>query len=88
MKFLLTAIATLGLLTPGFARAEEAELLGKSCRAKSIEQFYCPVNAGGWWNGPFYDAGCSVKCQEGQKASCEEASCDDGEPVASSCSCN
>ena len=86
MKLLFAALVALGLFAPNFAQASQ-DLLGSSCRAKEIQQYYCPVTQD-WWNGPYYDPGCSVKCEEGQKATCEQASCDDGEPVASSCSCN
>jgi len=91
MKFLFTSLVAFGLLVPTFAQAEELSSSGNSCRAKSVERFYCPASGGNWWYGPYYDGGCSVKCEEGQRASCEEASCADdysGDPVASSCSCN
>lgn len=88
MKFLFTALVAFGLLTPTFAQASNDQaLLDHSCRAREIEKFYCPVSQD-WWNGPFYDAGCSVKCAEGQTATCIDATCDNGEAVASSCSCN
>ena len=86
MKFLLTLFAALSFLMP-VAQADELSTVSHSCRAKSVEKFYCPVNSG-WWNGPFYDSGCSVQCEDGQRANCEEASCDDGDAVPSSCSCN
>ncbi len=88
MKFLFTALVAFGMLTPNFVEAnEEQNLLGHSCRAKEVRQYYCPVTQD-WWNGPYYDEGCSVSCEESQRATCSEASCDDGDPVASSCSCN
>jgi hypothetical protein len=88
MKALLTAIAILMSLS-ATSQAAETESSSHSCRAKEIEKFYCPTYSGWWW-GPYYDRGCSVKCEAGQKAVCNEASCDDsqsGEAVYSSCFC-
>jgi hypothetical protein len=61
----------------------------KSCRARAIDRYYCPSFGGQWW-GPYFDNGCSVKCEQGQKAVCREATCEEGQtgrPVESSCTC-
>jgi hypothetical protein len=87
-------ILAAALLVPAFAMAQDdvstTELTARTkCYAKEVERYYCPTS-GGWWNGPFYDAGCSVQCQAGQRAVCQEAGCDsrgNGDPVASACYC-
>jgi hypothetical protein len=61
-----------------------------SCSARYIERFYCPAAGDQWW-GPYFDNGCSVKCADGQTATCTEATCNDnrdGDSVASSCVCD
>ncbi len=91
MTSLLISLAALIFFIPAFAQADDLATLGNSCRAKSIERFYCPVSGSGWWYGPYFDNGCRVQCNEGAKAVCVEASCSDdqsGESVPSSCSCN
>lgn len=98
MTHVLKLALALVLMIPAFAQAEmsvdESEgaeyALRVRCSARAIDRYYCPVSGGGWWRGPYWDNGCSVKCQPGQKAVCEEASCDDsgnGDAVASSCTC-
>lgn len=86
----LTLVLSTALLVPAFAKADEDFRARTRCSARAIDRFYCPVGGGNWWQGPYWDDGCSVKCQAGQRAVCEEASCDDsqnGDAVPSSCVC-
>ena len=74
----------------GFAHANTDDTARNSCRARAIDTFYCPSSNGDWWYGPYWDNGCSIKCEEGQKAICAEASCDDsrnGDYTPSVCVC-
>jgi hypothetical protein len=90
MKLIITALAAIFLLNPSISSANDADLTSHSkCSARAIDRFYCPA-PGGWWYGPYFDNGCRVKCEEGQKAVCQEATCEDnqsGMSVPSSCSC-
>lgn len=97
LKLILAAALTLSTL-PITAFAQDANdetpasefMLRSSCRAREVERYYCPSFGGSQWSGPYWDRGCSVKCASGQRAICNEASCDqnqNGQPVESSCSC-
>jgi hypothetical protein len=90
LKAIKMALAA-ALLVPAFSVAhaegdQSTEANRSRCSAEAIDRFYCPVFGDQYW-GPYFDNGCSVKCEANQKAVCISASCDDGDSVPSSCSC-
>ena len=89
MKTLIMTLASMALCGSAMAASQNSTSSHASCSAKEVQQYYCPTYSG-WYYGPFFDEGCSVKCSDGQVASCKEASCDtnqNGESVASDCHC-
>ncbi|MES2854506.1 MAG: hypothetical protein V4692_01530 [Bdellovibrionota bacterium] len=95
IKSSLKTLLAVAFLVPSFslssalAQGEEAELGKSRCSARAIERFYCPTYGDQWW-GPYWDNGCRVKCDDGEKAVCMEAGCTDdrsGDSYPSSCEC-
>ena len=91
LKLTLSAVFAFASLSFSVASAQETESAHRSsCRAKEVERYYCPSFGGDQLWGPYYDRGCAVTCAQGQRAICNEASCEDnqsGQPVESSCTC-
>ncbi|HVK60342.1 MAG TPA: hypothetical protein VM432_02280 [Bdellovibrionales bacterium] len=92
MQFAVRLSMTLAFVLSTFAiaHAETTEATKNSCRAKAVDRFYCPVWGTDWWEGPYWDKGCTITCAEGQEAVCETATCEEGQTgnaVPSSCEC-
>ena len=98
MKNMYKLLLTAAFVIPSFGVSASADndtfsadfMARTSCRARAVERYYCPAFGGGQWMGPYFDNGCSVKCASGQRAVCQEATCESnqsGRPVESSCTC-